>query len=411
MISEQYRAGAGELRLFSFVLLLLAEIPIICGAIRNRGNMERNFLDLDMNENDRDALLHVVRGPGPQEGRALDMSVHSDAVLWNELSRSTIEEDSLGLSFRVGILSIFEYVERDNITGISFGDWIIKQLDFVGGNGNSPTFAPFVQIDGVLDDENYYLFQTETESMPFINARFGISDLRGWVGGAVNATLSPDAWKWDISIRNWTFGSNSSQLALKLGIISQIPPLQVSGLLSSNEADDPLLPLSEIIVPLGEHLSEEDDRNTTYYYPPRSSGTPKSNNVSTYDSTDVGYISWTTISAVQREMNGRLLTVPVSVSDFFSLHNDFGLASNPTSIPNFGSFVCNRTWDFDEELSFVYLSFQFQNPYSIDYQIFVGIDEKDFPEADSVSSSNSHFLQQQTYLILFLTTLFLIGCY
>jgi len=103
-------------------------------------------------------------------------------------------------------------------------------------------------------------------------------------------------------------------------------------------------------------------------------GPPNSDSLSQYDSEDVGYFSWKTFVKVQKDAEGREVTAPVILSPIYNRSTDPFPETNSTHevLENVSQ---GRLHTREESSSFFYLSFDYEAPYSITYDPFVGIDE------------------------------------
>lgn len=279
------------------------------------------------------------------------MALSSSNMVWMRAQRVS---SSQALSFRLGFLSVYEYVEQDGVEGFSSGDFVQSKVDLFPSSANYSIpfqFSKLNQQMGILNDANFYLYTLNSSSIaPNITLRIGLSDIRGWIGAPIGMFLSPSAWKWDFFLAGFPYKNASSRIALKFFLDSTETPIDAG------------------VVPL--ELSDDLDSNSSDI----QMNAPNKMNLSEYDRVDVGYFSWKKLVTVQKDSAGREVTVPVYISQIYNRSTDpFPEFNSTHSILNNESLGRNPARE--QQSTFFYLSFDYEAPYTILYDPFVGIDE------------------------------------
>eukprot|EP00771_Trimastix_marina_P000105 gnl/Trimastix_PCT/111.p1 GENE.gnl/Trimastix_PCT/111~~gnl/Trimastix_PCT/111.p1 ORF type:complete len:324 (-),score=85.75 gnl/Trimastix_PCT/111:121-1092(-) len=123
--------------------------------------------------------------------------------------------------FRAGIISVFEYVPSNATLGYTPGDTTGNEVVLVARRGSSPQWSPIAYSQSTDQTTNITTREAESHSP---NSAQWKAQLKLFHSEGDRTTggrrLTPDAFKFDINIRNFVYSLPNSRLAVKMVVDS-----------------------------------------------------------------------------------------------------------------------------------------------------------------------------------------------
>jgi len=354
-------------------LLLFISITL-CIPTHSLGNSIRNTLQRSMESDD----ISVI-ATNPTTGRRLGYSFTTNGFPYFRLSRLTEtpsqnefaeNADIAGVTFRIGFLTIIEYKESNiGQSGFDATDTVISQMPLLS---DIPYFTPLTETSDIGDDTTYYIYRTSVVNPTscfdshgsIFDTWTGVADLRGYIT-SINRTLSPDGWKWGLSITGYPYKENKTRLAIKAVLETGV---------QMNYNDDP---------PISERYDTTTNMVGIQFIP--SKGTFQS-----VDQSDIGYFVWEQEAGVTTcSQTGYCTEQDIDITATNILPPEKDILMNVSSF----DYILDDT-DYGriptEQRNFIYFSFPIDNPCVIQWDPVIAMDVTD----SSTTSSSTHSSSQ-----------------